>query len=241
MFARATSQAVIGLAFLMGAISTATAGSFAVSPVRATLSSKQPAASLVVRNSGPEPTVVQLEVVGWSQEEGKDIYAPTKEILATPPIFTVPPGGSQVVRVGLRRNPDAQRELTYRLFLQEVPIPKPDQSGLRVVLRVGIPVFVNPAVAVAPVLRWQAAHTPDGALKLSLTNSGNAHIQVAKSSLTLASSAQTLMSHDVAAYVLPGQSRDWILKPASMPARGTALRISAQTDAGEMQTEVVLN
>lgn len=240
MLTRAIGQAACGLAFLLGAVATAGAGSFAVSPVRATLSAKLPVGSLVVRNNGVEPTVVQLEVMHWSQQEGKDIYTPTKEILATPPIFTVPPGGSQIVRVGLRRSPDPQRELTYRLFLQEVPLAKTDFQGLRVVLRLGVPVFVTPAVAVAPDLRWQAARTSDGELKLSLTNNGNAHIQVAKSRLTLASSAQPVFTQTVAAYVLSGQSREWLVKPTALPPPGTALRVYAQTDAGDVQAEVVV-
>jgi fimbrial chaperone protein len=240
MFRRALGQAIYGLAFLLGAAPLATAGSFAVNPVRATLSSKQPVGSLVVRNSGTESTVIQLEVVSWTQENGKDVYTSTKELLATPPIFTVPAGGSQVVRVGLRRSVDSQRELAYRLFLQEVPPTKTDVQGLRVVLRVGIPVFVIPPVRATPVLRWQASRTAEGALRLSLTNDGNAHIQVAKSKLMLATAGQPLMTQEVAAYVLSGQSRDWIYKLSPLPAAGAPLRVAAQTDAGDVQAEVVV-
>jgi fimbrial chaperone protein len=239
MLARALGQAGLGLAFLIGASATACAGSFSVNPVRATLSAKQPVGSLVVRNNGSEATVVQLETVSWSQQDGKDVYTPTKEILATPPIFTVPAGGSQVVRVGMRRTADSQREIAYRLFLQEVPPAKTDVQGLRVVLRIGVPVFVLPPAAVAPVLRWHASRTPEGALKVSLTNNGNAHIQVASSRLML-SSGQPLATQNVAAYVLSGQSREWLYKVTKLPARGAALRVAAHTDAGDVQAEVLV-
>jgi fimbrial chaperone protein len=240
MFTRALGQAIFGLAFLIGATATASAGSFSVNPVRATLSAKQPVGSLVVHNNGAEATVVQLEVVSWSQQDGKDVYTSTKEILATPPIFTVQAGGSQVVRVGMRRPADLQRELTYRLFLQEVPPAKSDVQGLRVVLRMGIPVFIIPAAAAAPLLRWQASRTPEGALKVNLTNNGNAHIQVAKSKLML-SSGQPLATQEVAAYVLSGQSRDWLYKVSPLPAHGAALRVAAQTDAGDVQAELLVD
>ena len=241
MFTRLTGQAALGLAFLLGAAGASTAGSFAVSPVRATLSSAQRVGSLVVRNSGAEPVVVQLEAFDWSQQDGQDVYTATKEILATPPIFTIPPGGSQVVRVGLRRAPDGQRELTYRLYLQEVPPAKPDTQGLRVVLRMGVPVFVTPAVPAAPALRWRAARTAGNTLKLSLTNSGNAHIQVAKSRLTSADSSHPVATQEVATYVLPGQTREWLVKPSTLPPAGAALRVFAQTDSGDMQAEVVVD
>jgi fimbrial chaperone protein len=126
------------------------------------------------------------------------------------------------------------------LFLQEVPPAQSNFEGLRVVLRMGIPVFVTPSVAAAPKLTWQAARTSEGELKVIVTNSGNAHIQVAKSKLMLASSSQPLLTQDVATYVLPGQSRDWRFKLNPLPAPGAPLRVAAQTDAGDMQAEVVV-
>ena len=48
---------------------------------------------MTVRNTGSEPAVIQMEVMSWSQAQGKDVYTLSKEILATPPIFTVPAGG----------------------------------------------------------------------------------------------------------------------------------------------------
>ena len=63
----------------------------------------------------------------------------------SPPIATIAPDKEQIIRVGLRRAPDKERELSYRLFLQEVPAPpKPGFQGLQVALRVGLPVFVQP-------------------------------------------------------------------------------------------------
>jgi fimbrial chaperone protein len=145
-----------------------------------------------------------------------------------------------VVRVGLRRAPDAHRELAYRLFLQEIPPPpKPGFQGLRVALRIGVPVFVVPAVAAAPVLRWQAARAPQGQLKVSLANSGNAHVQVANFKLAVVG-GEDLGTHQVSAYVLPGQSRDWLVKASPMPAAGAVLRLTAQTDAGDVQAEPVV-
>ncbi|MDA8656068.1 fimbria/pilus periplasmic chaperone [Luminiphilus sp.] len=79
--------------------------------------------ALTVRNDGTEPASLQMEMLNWSQAQGQDVLTPTRELLANPPIFTVPAGGSQLVRVGLRRAPDGQRELTYRIVLQELPPP----------------------------------------------------------------------------------------------------------------------
>lgn len=235
-------RAALGLALAFAGAGGASAGSFAVSPVRVTLSAQQSVGSLVVRNEAEEPTVVQLEVMSWTQQDGQDTYAATREILATPPIFTVPAGGSQTVRVGLRRAPDAQRELTYRLYLQEVPSPpKPGFQGMQVALRIGVPVFVvPPGDAAKPALHWQASRAADGGLRLALTNSGNAHVQVASFRLALPGAAEPLAMQDVATYVLPGQTRSWPVKAQTAPPAGATLNLSARTDAGDAEAEVVV-
>ena len=75
--------------------------------------------------------------MSWSQVEGKDVYTATREVLANPPIFTVPAGGSQLVRIGLRRAPNTQRELTYRIFMQELPPPLDNEfTGTRMLMRI---------------------------------------------------------------------------------------------------------
>mgnify|MGYP000329849137 CR=1 FL=1 len=130
MLSRVIINAVFGLfVFLVGA-TVVNAAAIGVSPVRVTLSDKQKMGTLTVRNNGAEPVSMQLEVLNWSQEEGNGVFTPTRELIVNPPIFTIPAGGSQLIRVGLRRAPDAQRELTYRIFLQELPPPpNPELSG----------------------------------------------------------------------------------------------------------------
>ena len=223
-------------------IGPAFAGSIAVNPVRVTLSATQTTGALVVRNSGAEPSVVQLQIVSWSQQEGKDVYVPTKDLLATPPIFTVPAGGSQTVRVGLRQGSDPRREGSYRLIMQEVPPPpKPEFRGLQVALRLSVPIFVAPAVASSPTLAWRANLTSQGDLNVTAANTGNAHVQVLRFKLSSAGVELPQTVPSEAAYILPEQHRAWNLKLPSIPAAGSTLRVVAQTDAGDMQADVVLS
>jgi fimbrial chaperone protein len=216
-----------------------------VSPVRVTLSDKQKMGTLTVRNNGAEPVPMQLEVLNWSQEEGNDVFTPTRELIVNPPIFTIPAGGSQLIRVGLRRAPDAQRELIYRIFLQELPPPpSPEFNGTKMLMRVSLPVFVLPKVAAKPVLRWQAVRTSDGSLKISLTNNGNAHIQIINFSLSKPGSAQPWITQKASDYALIGQSLDWILPASadySIPQSGTTIQLFAQTDAGDIEAEVLIS
>ena len=232
------SQAFFSLAFLLGGTIAAQAGSFAISPVRATLSSKLSVVSLIVRNNGDEPAVIQTELLNWAQQKGHDVFTPTREVLATPPIFTVPPGGSQLIRVGMRRTPDAHRELNYRMFLQELPsAPHPGFQGLQVALRLSIPVFIVPAMPVKPVLAWKALSSAPGQIKLQATNVGNAHIQIANLKLSRRS-GEELTAGKIAEYVLPGESDEWTIK--SSVETGEPLRLFAKTDGGDIESEIIL-
>ncbi|MDB6085098.1 MAG: putative pili assembly chaperone transrane protein, partial [Gammaproteobacteria bacterium] len=164
----------------------ALAGSFSVSPLRVALSAAAPVAAVVVHNDGTEASVLQLELVGWTQADNADVYAETAEVLATPPILTVPAGGSRVVRVGLRRAPDHERELTYRLYIQEIPPAlAADFQGTRMTLRVGVPVFVASVAKPKPQLRWRTV-AADGGIRLTLTNNVIEHVKITDLELSAA-------------------------------------------------------
>lgn len=239
-----SSRPLSGVAFrsflFIAAFLTATctfAGALQVNPVRATLGNGRAVEAISVRNDGNEPATIQLEPMTWSQREGKDVYAPTRDLIATPPIFTVPPGGTQIVRVGLRVAPNRSHELSYRLYFQEVPgAPSQGFQGLQVALRLGVPVFVRPVATNAkPELRWQLQRVSDG-LRLSLTNSGNAHVQVLQ--VSLEGPRGPISSQSLSTYVLPGESRAWMMDASA--SAGDRIKLSAQTDSGDAATEVVV-
>jgi fimbrial chaperone protein len=218
----------------------APAGSFQVNPIRVDMTKGATTAAITVRNDGEEPIVVQSSVVKWTQDNGQEVYAPTTEALVTPPIMTVPPGGEQIVRVGLRRGPDPQRELAYRLYLQEVPPPpKPGFTGLQVALRVGLPVFVAPGAPGIRRLEWSAQIGQDGAIRLAAQNTGNAHVQVTDFELALPGASEPIAHESTLAYVLAGQRRQWTLPaPPDRVKSVSEFRLKAYTDAGEIDTAV---
>ena len=185
--------------------------SFEVNPIRVDLSANARSAALSVRNSGTEAVVVQTSLVSWTQENGQDVYAPTKDILGTPPIATIPPGGEQILRLGMRRAPDPVNELAYRVFLREVPPPpKPGFQGLQVALRLSLPIFVQPRQGPAKAtLVWNLELQGDDTLQLRLDNKGTGHIQVSEIALYQPCQEQPVASQSSLVYVLAGQSHAW--------------------------------
>lgn len=233
-------QALAGLALLAACLEMANAGSFTVNPVRLTLSATQTVAAVTVKNVGTDATVVQLETSSWTQHDGQDVLASTDEILATPPIITIPPGASRIIRVGLRRQPDPQHELTYRLFLREVPPPEPIAQGLRVALLISMPVFVVPPHVAGPQVAWRALRAPDGNIRLQARNTGRSHIQLGQLEIGTASGGSTVATRNMADYLLPDNGREWTVTAKSTPPPGTILSISSQADSGLLQAKVTL-
>ena len=234
---------VMGFFLMLMCSRGAIAGSFEVNPIRIDLTANTRSAALSVRNSGTEAVVVQTSIVSWTQENGQDVYAPTKEILGTPPIATIPAGGEQILRLGMRRAPDAVNELTYRLFLQEVPPPpKPGFQGLQVALRLSLPIFVQPRQGPAKAtLVWNLELQGDDTLHLRLDNKGTGHIQVSEIALFQPNQEQPVASQSSLVYVLPGQSRAWELKAQTVRLKPTErLRLKVTTDAGSVDTEIDL-
>lgn len=225
--------------------SSARAGTFSISPLRVELSSVAQTGALTLRNQDDSPVVVQAQAVLWAQADGQDQLTSTRDLLVSPAVFTVPGNGSQLVRVALRVPADAQRELSYRVILTEVPQQtSPDFTGLNVALRLSLPVFVAPAVPAKPQLEWSAARSADGSVALTARNMGNAHDRVLSFSVTSPEAAAVAMSRDVATYLLPGQAWTWMLdSKQNEKASGTEwnrLRVKGTTEAGDFEVEIPL-
>jgi fimbrial chaperone protein len=239
---RAAAVALVASLFAAAPLASL-AGSFEVNPIRVDLSPAARSAAVTVRNSGAEQVVVQISVQAWSQESGKDVLGNTSDVIISPPIATIPAGQEQVVRIGLRRAPDAQQELSYRLFLQEVPPPpQPGFQGLQVALRIGLPIFVQPRSGPAKAtLVWDAQLRADGSVALKLQNRGTGHIQISDVAMYLPDGKEPIAAHSSLAYVLPGQSREWDLKLTQPGVKKTdRLRLKVATDAGSVDTEIDL-
>ncbi len=248
MQSRHAIAAVAGLAALL-ALSSAGAGTFTISPLRVDFTGATGTAALTVRNEEATPVVVQAEGLAWSQDEGQDALQPTRDLLVSPAVFTLAPGGSQLVRIALRRGPDATRELSYRMVLQEVPqAASPEFTGLQVALRLSIPVFVASLAPSAPDLDWSARTGTDGRTTLAVRNAGAANARIHRFALQAADGKTTLFEQPGLAYVLPGASRQWIIDNKNEPAQANAAvaigpgtyRLEGKTDRGAFATGLMV-
>jgi fimbrial chaperone protein len=232
--------------FVLAALAAATwlppasAGSFSISPLRVDLSRTTSTAALTVRNEADGEVVVQVETLQWSQADGQDVLDPTRDLIVSPAVFTLPAQSTQLVRVALRRDPDARRELSYRLVVQEVPpAPSPDFTGLQVALRMSLPVFVAALTPAPARLEWSAAREPGGALVVVARNPSDTHARVLSFSVVPATGTAAGFDQPVATYVLPGQSHGWRFgDSAAAGAIAPLYQLRGRTDAGEFTAEL---
>lgn len=137
-------------------------------------------------NGTTTPARFNVEAVLWHIVDGKEVLDETRDLIVNPSTFTVKPGGSQLIRIGVRKKP-GNTELTYRVLVKQVPIEgvelpkigagnlgKDSKAGMNIALTFSLPVYVTPPGA-QPKLSFTA--TLQGKdVTLLLQNSGNRRV-----------------------------------------------------------------
>jgi fimbrial chaperone protein len=237
--AHKTLSRLLCIATCVAGAAPALASSFNISPIRVELASGRRTEALTLKNADDAPVVVQVHLVAWSQRDGVDQFDATHEMLVTPPVLQIPGNSEQIVRVALRGQPDHSQELAYRVVFEEVPQAAPAGfTGLRVALRLSVPIFIAPSVGKAHAeLSWELHALPDGQLEVVATNHGSAHAQITDFEVQSSAAADPLRSM-TGKYVLPGGRASWTLKAQSSPGQD-AYTIHGHSDQGEFSAEVV--
>jgi fimbrial chaperone protein len=227
---RAIAASLLGV---LAAAGTAAASTLSVAPVRIELSPTASTAVLTVRNQEDSAVIVQARPAAWSQAGDHDQLDDTRDLLVSPPLFTIPPRGQQTLRIALLRKPDAARELDYRVVLSEVPpMAAADSPAVRIALRITLPVFVAAQAHATPELAWEHDWLPDGRLQVHAHNGGSAHIQILDFDVQSADHGGERVHADTAHYVLPGNGASWELHAATF-SRASGLVIHGHSDRGD--------
>jgi fimbrial chaperone protein len=216
----------------------ALAASLQVSPVVLVFQSGQPALGLTLRNTGDAPLTGQVRVFTWSQDGKDDALEPAQALVASPPMVVIPPQAEQLVRVVRVNRQPAERELTFRLLIDELPPPQAAAAsgdttgGVNFRLRYSIPVFVPmPGAPGEPKLSWTLKQH-DGAWFLGASNSGATHAQLSAVKLSTANGQSFEVSAGLLGYALAGSGREWRMPDQFPAALGSAdLQVQATVNS----------
>ena len=225
------------LAMLLSA-SGASAATFTVNPTQIFLSGKTTTALLTLRNDSEETLRFQLTAFGWQQTPAGEItLTPTQDVVFFPALLTLAPKEERRIRVG-STVPAAAQERTYRIFVEELPQSDGARANaVRVLTKMGIPIFIRPAKEVATAdLRDLALRA--GSLSFSLANRGSVHFVPQRVVVRAAgASGERLAEQELKAwYILAGGRREFeVVTPAEQCARVASLSVEVAFDANVLE------
>ncbi len=212
------------------------AQSLSVLPVNIFFAPGQRATSLTVTNQGKSETAIQIRVYAWDQKEGEDRLTASGEVVASPPLATMAPGATQVVRLVLRQFPQ-EREATYRILLDQIP-PPAEPGVVHIVLRMSIPIFVQPAIRSFADVQFHLERS-DGQIYLVGYNAGNLHESIRDIMLSTSDGRKLKEDSNTSPYILSGATRRWhIAAPDSLPLSVETLQLTAHANARAIEEQV---
>lgn len=200
---------IAAFSFFLVIHTPAAVASIDVSPVRVDLSESRDKGIVRIINNEDHAMSYEVGVVSWAQnDERKEVYSPTDDLLVVPPLFTLDPGEEQIVRVGMVAAPDPRMEKAYRMFITELARPQPDpttSTGIDMRLQIGIPVFVAGQGLPTATLDYVDSMQFDEQLFLRFRNNGNMHVKVTEIHYEAPTMAEEIVT-PASIYVLPGQT-----------------------------------
>ena len=209
------------------------AASLQVSPIRVEIPHNEVSRPLWASNTGSDPIQVQVQVFRWTQVNGQDVLEPTEDLVATPAMGEVAPGGRQLIRL-VRQIEAPSQEQAYRLRVEELPVKgveRKDRPALTLLLAYSLPVFLTPAGQVegeegkpaAPPLTIVATHQD-----VTITNTGTTRAMISDLTVTSASGQTQVVRSGLVGYVLAGQTMVF-----SFPTQASAVSVGATVNQND--------
>ena len=209
----ATAAFTLAAVALFGLCGGAWALSLGISPINLFVIAPDKTGAMSLSNQTKVPARLQIRVFRWTQKDGVEVLAPTRDVIANPPSMEIPPDQTYTVRVARISRVPLGAEESYRLILDELPSPIDPTApveGVRMLLRTSLPVFFS-SKAVTPKIAWRVWNA-DGKLNIEAVNSGTRHIKLVDLAVEGPQGRTTFNSAGSNAYVLPGST----LRYASM-------------------------
>jgi len=202
--------------FFLWGTTVSFAHQFSIVPTQLSLTTKDPIGVLNVKNLDSKTVILQLSLKEWSQHLNKDSFRETTDLIVTPPLFKLPPGKTQLIRVAALTHADSSKEKAYRLFLEEV-IPAPEamsslkKDELTVALRISLPVFMEPLQPPQQRLTWNIKQGLKNDFTVTAVNVGTKVVFINQLQAFNQKTQPITPLISTFAYILPGESYGWNL------------------------------
>jgi P pilus assembly chaperone PapD len=223
------------------------AGRMQIIPVRADLAAPRYNAFFTLKNLDDKPLFVKTYAKKWLQQDGKDFYIDSRDLLVTPIMTSIKSADSQILRVALLAPPNLLIEQAFYLYVLEIPQrAKPvkgseNKASILTAWQLAIPIFVGP---VHPIkhLNWRLTKASKGKLKLWVTNDSNVHVQFRKFTFNSSTNSKLQFVQDKSFCLLAHQhgSFDLTIDKTSLSnfKVGDTVNVTTNTDQGDFQSSV---
>lgn len=232
---RRVAASLSALSMICALPATALAGAFQVNPIQIMIPATKATSSLTIRNVHGQPVAVRVLTYRWTQADGDDVYTLTEDLIASPPIFTIPANGRQVVRVGLRPRASGA---AYRVILEEIP-QSSKENGVQVALRLNLPMYAPIVADGTPEVRWIASRDVGGELVIEGRNDGTAHAQITAIMMLDAAGRSTSLMKNMGV-ILPASMRRWHVGMHPELRPGSEIQLNIRSARGEERIMVKL-
>lgn len=213
-----------------------------VSPTILNLNESKPVEAFTLTNQGDKDTAFEVRLYRWGITDNQDDLEPSRDLLVSPPVFSIAPGESQTVRVAMLSDVAQTSEASYRAIFRE--LPSASQAGpvigLNVALQISIPVFVTPSTTAPAELHWQARINNLGQLVLAAENRGGRHSKFTSLQAADGDGAPLAEPWQGLKYALPGTRREWELAPVGTLPAGAPAIITTRTGRHAQEVRVPL-
>lgn len=227
----------------------AQAADLQVNPILVEFAAGEKSQAVWLTNTGTDTLRAQVRVSGWTQQDGQEQLAPSRDLIPSPAILDVPAGEQQLVRLIRPDNAPLQTEAAYRITVDELPRDRAagQDPGLQFLLRYSVPVFVlaEGTSPLSPSRQTGATPPPPPALAatlqvrdagsvLSVANPGRQRVRLSGLAWVDVSGQRTDLIPGLLGYVLAGQRMQWPLPLSEQViARGGSMRVRFNDDPSE--------
>ncbi len=220
----------------VGGVQPALASNFEIAPVVLELSSSRTAGVIKIVNNDNHVVSLQIRAFDWNQVDSKDDLQTTQNLIISPPVFSLAPGASQVIRV-VSRQAAGNSEIAFRLLIDEIPSAA-EGATINFKFRISMPVFIAANGPAKTQLDYQL-HAGKPA-RLQVQNTGNRRSRLLDLMLTLPNGKTIKAPGGSNPYTLAGVTRQYLIDTETPLATGSKVKLSANSDAGPIDAELTV-
>ncbi len=209
------------------------AANFSIHPIRVFFKSTANTTTLNIQNESDDDFTIQMSTFLWNQDQdGKDVYEGTKDIIFFPKIAVIKGSEKKIIRLGTKK-PRSNVEQTYRIYLDEIKNPEASEgTNINFLMKVGVPIFIPP-LHTEPDGSIENPELAEGSLHMAVKNKGNVHFIIRAVRVTgNAPSGEEVYSTETAGgYLHAGIAKKFAFDiPQDSCSRINRLRIQVETD-----------